>query len=188
MSTQEMVNVGTGEVVAASIVEFDSSVESQFIHIRNDCSAGGGIFKVGDNPFAKSVSGTLIAARVFKNIALFTKKGEESKPQDWVQILFVDEKYHNLKSTLIKTRSISQFAQFINSIKAVNENPCGVSFTMRFNDAEGANGSTGDKFKYKYLTFERNETDGSHKPRAMAVKALLDAGTIHFPGFENTLG
>lgn len=155
----------------------------RFIHVRNDCSAAGGVFKVGDDAIAKSMDAVLIAARLIPDTALFTKKGTEPKAQDWVQLLFVDETYGNFKSTLLKTRSISGFVKFIDALQAMNKSPVGVSFSMRFSDTEGEN-DNGDKYKYKYMTFERKETDSQYKPLAIETRAKIDAGELDYPAFD----
>lgn len=166
--------------------EVSFSPEAQgFVHVRNDCSAAGGCFKVGDSVIAKSITATLIAARVMKDAAPFVKKGEVPKLQDWVQILFVDNKYGNLKSTLIKTRSISSFSALINAAKAVNESPVGIEFSMRFMDAEGEN-ETG-KFKYKYIAFERSEGESQYKQLAIDTRTKLDSNEMQWPSFDNEM-
>jgi len=186
------VNTDGGEILSPTAVALAKAQDVSFapdtlsfVHIRNDCSAAGGCFKVGDSVIAKSITATLIAARVMKDAAPFVKKGELPKLQDWVQLLFVDNKYGNLKSTLIKTRSVSSFSQLINAAKAVNESPVGIEFAMRFMDAEGENEA--GKFKYKYIAFERSESESQYKQLAIDTRTKLDSGDIQWPSFDNDM-
>ena len=176
MSSQQLALLSARDMIVAG-----DSV--RFIHVRNDCSAAGGAFKVGDDTIAKSMDAVLIAARLIPNAALFTKKGTEPKPQDWVQVLFIDDAYGKFKSTLIKTRSISGFSKFIDALQAMNKSPVGVSFSMRFADAEGEN-DKGEKFKYKYMTFERKETESKYKGLAIETRAKIDIGELDYPAFD----
>jgi len=178
----------TGEMypTLASSNDVLSMENKSFIHVRNDCSASGGCFKVGDTTIGKEMKACLIAVMPLKNVALFTKKGEEPKYQDWVHLLFVDEKYGNLKSTLIKTRSILGIIGLIRAAMAVNESPIGLSFVMRFADAEGKN-EKGETFKYKYIVFDKSDDVSLHKQTAIDVRGMIDSGLMAFPSLDSLM-
>lgn len=187
------INQETGEVLSETALALSKAMpldfankNTHFIHVRNDCSASGGCFKVGSTVIAKSMSCALIAVRAFKDTPLFTKKGQEPQPKDWVQVLFVDEKHGNLKSTLIKTRSISGFIGLIQSALAVDKNPVGMSFTMRFADSEGEN-EKGEKFKYKFIEFEQNDSDSPYKDLATETYEKIQQGLLDYPNFDNAI-
>jgi len=182
------VNAETGEMfpTLASSNDVLSMENKSFIHVRNDCSASGGCFKVGDTVIGKEMRACLIAVMPLKNTALFTKKGEEPKYQNWVHLLFIDEKYGNLKSTLIKTRSILGIIGIIKAAMAVNESPIGLSFVMRFADAEGKN-EKGETFKYKYVIFDKNDELSPHKQTAIDTRQMIDDGIMAFPSLESLM-
>ena len=160
-----------------------------FVHVQPDCSASGGRFKIGDTEICKEMKATLIAVMPYKDYAPFTKKGEEPKPQDWVHLLFVDEKYGNLKSTLIKTRSINGIIKLIQAAMAKNEDSVGLSFTMRFADVTGKNDATGEVFKYKYIVFEKNDTkNAEYEELAINIRHQIDTGLMDFPSLQSLLG
>jgi len=164
------------------MVAVDSS--KQFIHLRPNCAAAGGVFLIGDSIFAKEVKCSLIAVKSIRNAAFFTKSGEIPKYQDWAQILFVDEKYKNLKSTLVKTRSIAGIVGLVQSAMAKGNSPVGVSFTMRFADASGKN-EKGESFSYKYVQFEQNEEESPVKQMALDARAAIDSGELLFPEIQS---
>ena len=171
------INKETGEVAL-----FDIS-KVGFIHLRNDCSVGGGVFKCGDSVvLSKQVSATLVDAVVFKDRAFFTKKGKDPEPQDWIQLLFINNKNGVPLSTLIKTRSLKGFEKFVQAILAKKENPVGVKFDMQFADGTGVD-DKGESFKYKYIVFEISEEKSIHKDFALELRAKLDSGEIQAPDF-----
>ena len=153
----------------------------EFVHVRNDCSVAGGCFKVGNTQLCESMNATYIDAQMIFNVDPFVKKGEAPKPTDWVQILFVDNEYGNLKSTLIKTRSISEFHNFIMQAMAVKEDLAGMAFEMSFAVAAGENEQ--GKFNYKYLTFKKLKKESQYKEKALEIKAKLDSGDVLYPSF-----
>jgi hypothetical protein len=183
------VDTETGEQfpTLASSNDVLSMQNKAFIHIQPDCSASAGRFKIGDTDIGKEMKATLIAVMPHKNVAMFTKKGEEPKYQDWVHLLFVDEKHGNLKSTLIKTRSILGIIKLIQAAMAVNESPIGLSFVMRFADATGKNPDTGEVFKYKFLTFEKNESKSEYEQMAIDIRHQIDTGLMEFPSLDSLL-
>jgi hypothetical protein len=183
------VDTETGEQfpTLASSNDVLSMQNKSFIHIQPDCSASAGRFKIGDTDIGKEMKATLIAVMPHKNVAMFTKKGEEPKYQDWVHLLFVDEKHGNLKSTLIKTRSILGIIKLIQAAMAVNESPIGLSFVMRFADATGKNPDTGEVFKYKFLTFEKNESKSEYEQMAIDIRKQIDTGLMDFPSLDSLL-
>jgi len=155
----------------------------EFVHVRNDCGASGGFFKVGNTQLCESMNATYIDAQAIANVDPFVKKGESPKPTDWVQILFVDNEYGNLKSTLIKTRSISEFRDLVMQAMAVKEDLAGMAFEMSFLGAVGENEQ--GKFSYKYLTFKKLKKESQYKELALSIKAKLDSGEVLYPSFLN---
>lgn len=173
-------------VIATSTELLAADVSKSFIHLRPNCSSSSGMFFCGDTQFGKEVKGSLIAVKAIKNAAFFTKSGEVPNYQDWAQVLFVDEKYKNLKTTLVKTRSIAGVVGLVQSALAKNESPVGISFTMRFADASGKN-EKGDTFNYKYVTFEKNEEESPVKQMAIDARAAIETGELEFPSVESSL-
>ena len=167
----------------AKRITFNAEAE-EFVHVRNDCSGAGGWFKVGNTPLCEVMSATYIDAQAFFNVDPFVKKGEQPKPTDWVQILFVDNDYGNLKSTLIKTRSIGEFRDLIMQAMAVKEDLTGSAFEMSFESATGEDGK-GGSFKYKYLVFKKQKKESAYKELALKIKSKLDSGEILYPSFLN---
>ena len=176
LSQAKTMNLATGDLA--------EQFKDTFFHVRNDCSASGGVFKMSDTVLAKSFNATLITCRMFPMCDPFVKTGEMPNPQDWAQILFIDNDKKNLKSTLIKTRSLGNFHQLLKASIAMGENPVGMNFVMRFADDTGTD-KDGKPFKYKFLQFEKQDSQSEFKTRALEVAEMLETGKMPYPSFDN---
>ncbi len=160
--------------------ENESDILSQgIIEIRTDCKEAK--FKIGkDGFFAERIEATFIASREIKDIVLFSLPDVK----EWAQVLFIDHKRNNVKSTLIKTASLSELRllQSIYAEKTGKKSLFGCGIEMYFSKYTCKKGEVA-YLKFKFLDAQALEPDviKSRQEQALLVANAMKSNQLHIP-------